>query len=182
MILIGASLGGVRATQVILAALPPDFAIAIAVVLHRYRQPSDGLRETLQAHSALPVSEVIDKQEIKGGYIYVCPADYHLLIEPQSFSLSTDEPVRFARPCIDVCFESAAQCMRERAIGIVLTGASADGAAGAAAIKYFGGRLLVQDPQDAESPAMPLAAIRSTTPDYVVPLRDMVPTLLRMVG
>jgi chemotaxis response regulator CheB len=72
--------------------------------------------------------------------------------------------------------------MRERAIGIVLTGASADGAAGAAAIKYFGGRLLVQDPQDAESPAMPLAAIRSTTPDYVVPLRDMVPTLLRMVG
>jgi two-component system chemotaxis response regulator CheB len=181
MILIGASLGGVRAMQVILAALPSDFALAIAVVLHRYRQPSDGLRETLQTHSVLPVSEVIDKQEIKGGYIYVCPADYHLLVEPRTFSLSIDEPVRFARPSIDVCFESAAQCMRERVIGVILTGASADGAAGAAAIKYFGGRVLVQDPRDAECPAMPLAAIRSTTPDYVVALRDMVPTLLRMV-
>lgn len=182
MILIGASLGGVRAVQVILSALPSHFSRSIAIVLHRYPQPGDGLRETLQAHCALPVSEITDKQPINNGEVYVCPADYHLLVEPQCFSLSIDEPVRFSRPSIDLCFESAAQCMRERVIGIILTGANADGAAGAAAIRHFGGRLLVQDPQEAESPAMPLAAIRSTTPDHVVALRDIVPILLQMVG
>ena len=81
------------------------------------------------------------------GHAYLAPRDYHLLIENGSFALSTDPPVGFARPSIDVLFESAADEYQERAIGVILTGANHDGARGLAAIKAQGGLTLVEDPR-----------------------------------
>ncbi len=135
----------------------------------------------LQLYAAQKVKEPQDKELISAGHIYIAPADYHLLIEDGTFALSTEGPVMSARPSIDVLFESAADTYREGVIGVVLTGASADGARGAAHIKQRGGRILVQDPATAESGIMPRAAIKSASPDWVVPLREIGPILATIV-
>src|SRR5258708_3309074 len=109
MIAIGASRGGLKAVQAILRQLPPDFPMPVAIVLHRYREIDDLIVAALQKHSLLPVTEVVDKEPIQPGHVFLAPANYHLLAEPTYFGLSTDEPVQFARPSIDVLFESAAE-------------------------------------------------------------------------
>ena len=95
---------------------------------------------------------------LEDGHIYVAPPDYHTLIEPGHFALSTEAPVRFSRPSIDVTFTSAADAYGHRAVGVVLTGANADGAEGLRRISDRGGLAIVQDPATAESPMMPAAA------------------------
>jgi two-component system chemotaxis response regulator CheB len=107
------------------------------------------------------VFEVEDKMPIEHGHIYVAPPDYHTLIEPGHFSLSTEAPVRFSRPSIDVTFSSAADSYGHRTVGIVLTGANADGAEGLRRISDRGGLAIVQDPDTAESRPMPMAARRA---------------------
>jgi two-component system chemotaxis response regulator CheB len=108
----------------------------------------------------------------------VAPADYHLLVEDDRFALSVDARVQFARPSIDVLFESVAEGYRDRAIGIVLTGANADGAEGLAAIKRNGGVVIVQDPETATRKAMPEAALAAAVADAVLPLEAIGPFLL----
>jgi two-component system chemotaxis response regulator CheB len=127
----------------------------------------------LQAYSRAPVREVADKDPIEENAVYVAPPDYHLYVERGWFSLSTDERVQHARPSVDVLFESIADSYRERAIGIVLTGANADGADGLARIKARGGVAVVQDPGTAERAAMPEAAIAATHADAILPLEEM---------
>ena len=123
---------------------------------------------------ALPVQEAQDKEHIKPGHVYFAPADYHLLVDTgPSLALSIDEPVNFSRPSIDVLFESAADIYRERLLGIVLTGASQDGAAGLAAIHRLGGRTVVQDPASALVPLMPESARRRSPVDFVLPLEQI---------
>ncbi|MEO6877265.1 MAG: chemotaxis protein CheB, partial [Gemmatimonadaceae bacterium] len=117
------------------------------------------LTSLLQDRTALCVCEVEDKAPIAPGNIYVAPADYHLLVEAGYFSLSTDDPVRFSRPSIDVTFQSAADTYGPRAVGVVLTGANADGATGLKRIFDRGGLAYVQLPATAESPTMPAAAL-----------------------
>jgi two-component system chemotaxis response regulator CheB len=138
------------------------------------------LRAVLQRASALSVIEVEDKQPILGGGVYLAPADYHLLVECESFALSTDEPVLYARPSIDVLFESAADAYGAGVIGIILTGASADGARGLAAIKGQGGLAVVQDPASAECNIMPAAALGAVAADFVVPLLEIAPVLVKL--
>ena len=105
------------------------------------------------------------------GSVYLAPADYHLLIEERGqLALSTEAPVRSARPSIDVLFETAADAYGPELVGVLLTGASADGAEGLAAIKARGGRAIVQDPASAECATMPAAGISATRVDYVLPL------------
>ena len=147
MIVIGASLGGTQALQTILAALPLEFLAPIAIVQHRGAGGNGLLHHFLQKQSHLPMEEPEDKGEILAGHIYLAPADYHLLIESHHFALSTEAPVCHARPSIDVFFTSVAEVYAERALGIILTGASRDGASGLAAIKEHGGFTLVQDPK-----------------------------------
>jgi two-component system, chemotaxis family, protein-glutamate methylesterase/glutaminase len=159
IIVIGASLGGVAALKVILSELPGNFPVSIAIAQHRHRESEQELGKFLQRHTLMPVREVEDKDEILPGRIYLAPADYHLLIEPGYFSLSTDEPVSYARPSIDVLFESAADAYAEQVIGVVLTGANRDGAQGLAKIKRQGGVAIVQEPTTAESRTMPEAAL-----------------------
>lgn len=157
---VGTSLGGLHALEVILAALPKKFSLSIAIVQHRYRFSEGELVAHLQQQSALPITEVTDKQPIVAGEVYLAPADYHLLVEELGyFALSTDAPVHYARPAIDVLFESAADAYGKQVVGIVLTGASQDGAAGLAKIYAEGGLTIVQDPATAESSTMPKAAI-----------------------
>jgi two-component system chemotaxis response regulator CheB len=167
MIVIGGSLGSMAALRTILRHLPATLASPIAVVLHRHRDSEDALVPLLQRETALPVREVMDKDPVQAGQIHVAPCDYHLLVEPMYFSLSTDEPVQYARPSIDVLFESAADVFGPRALGIILTGANRDGAQGVAEMRRRGATIIVQDPATAESAVMPEAAL-ATVPDALV--------------
>ncbi|MDQ3755637.1 MAG: chemotaxis protein CheB, partial [Acidobacteriota bacterium] len=114
------------------------------------------------------------------GRVYLAPCDYHLLIEREGFALSTESPVGFARPSIDVLFETAADVYGARAVGVILTGANRDGARGLARIKARGGYAIVQEPASAATRSMPEAALRATTVDYVVPLAEIAPLLNRL--
>jgi two-component system, chemotaxis family, protein-glutamate methylesterase/glutaminase len=160
IIIVGTSWGGLSALRELISGLPGDFGLPLVVVQHRHRQSDHLLTSLLQDGTTLCVCEIEDKAPIGAGNVYVAPADYHLLIEHGYFSLSTDEPVGFSRPSIDVAFVSAADTYREHAVGVVLTGANADGARGLKRIHDRGGLTLVQQPETAESPAMPTAAIR----------------------
>jgi two-component system, chemotaxis family, protein-glutamate methylesterase/glutaminase len=129
------------------------------------------LAKLLQDHTRLTVVEAEDKMALEPGRIYLAPADYHLMIEePGRVALSTDAPVRAARPSIDVLFQTAAEAYRDALLGVLLTGASADGAAGLVAVKAHGGRAIVEDPSTAECGTMPAAALAATAVDYVLPL------------
>jgi two-component system chemotaxis response regulator CheB len=129
----------------------------------------------------LPVSDADDKQPILPRHVYLAPPDYHLLIQRGWFSLSTEEHVHFARPSIDVLFESAADAYGEQVIGLILTGANQDGAAGLARIKERGGVAIVQDPSTAERGEMPDAALAATVADAVLPLEEIGPFLYGLV-
>lgn len=160
IIVVGTSWGGLSAIRELISGLPPDFGLPLVVVQHRHRQSDHLLTSLLQDGTTLCVCEVEDKAPIGAGNVYVAPADYHLLIEHGYFALSTDEPVQFSRPSIDVAFVSVADTYRDRAVGVVLTGANSDGARGLKRIHDRGGLALVQQPATAESPTMPAAAIR----------------------
>lgn len=182
LIVVGTSLGGFSALKTMLRGIPGTFNAPIAIVQHRDKHSGSMLRHSLQQDSALPIQDVEDKDPIRPGQIYLAPANYHLLIEPGQFALSTDPPVMFARPSIDVLFESAAEVYRDRVIGVVLTGANRDGAQGLAHIKTNGGFAIVQDPKTAYCPVMPEAAIAATTVDSILPLEEIVSTLVRMTA
>lgn len=180
LLVIGTSLGGLSALQVLLSSLPAEFPLAVAIVQHRHRDSETSLAEFLQRYSALPVREVEDKDQIQTGHIYLAPADYHLLVEWGYFTLSIDEPVLFARPSIDVLFESAAEAYRSSTIGLILTGANQDGARGLARIKACGGWTIVQTPATAECPMMPAAAIAASSVDRILPLAKIAPYLIEL--
>jgi two-component system, chemotaxis family, protein-glutamate methylesterase/glutaminase len=181
LIAIGASAGGLAALELILAQLPAAWAVPILIVQHRSTE-SDLLCELLQAHSAIPVQEVLDKDGIAPGVVYLAPPDYHVLVEEGSFALSADEPVRFARPSIDVAFISAADSYGARLVAVVLTGANEDGAAGVRRVHERGGQVLVQAPAEAEAPRMPAAAIEAVPAARVLGLEQIAQHLLALPG
>jgi len=182
MIVIGASLGGVRALTAMFRHIPTTFQTPFAVVLHRQKDSDGTLLEVLKRDLPLQVNEPLDKEPILPGRIYIAPADYHLLVEPTHFCLSIDDPVRYARPSIDVLFESAADACGREAIGIILTGANIDGSEGAARIKACGGRIIVQDPKTAEAPQMPQGVLARIDPDYILPLDRIASLLLELTS
>lgn len=177
IVVIGVSLGGRHALEVVLPALPKDFPLPVALVQHRGSGSDATLVAQLQKHSALPVAEPEDKEAIRRGQVYLAPADYHLLVEGGHFALSTDAPVWYARPSINVLFESAAAAYGEAVIGVLLTGANQDGVQGLAAIKRSGGMAVVQDPETAQAPEMAKAAIAAAAVDTVLPLEGIGPFL-----
>jgi two-component system chemotaxis response regulator CheB len=178
LICIGASWGGFRAVRHLLAGLPDGIDQPIVLVQHRHPDSfAAGLPELLAEKTPRPVRDVDDKMPIEDRTVYVAPPDYHLLVERGRFALSLDERVQYARPSIDVMFESAADAYAEHLIGVILTGANQDGAAGLARIKARGGVAIVQDPAEAERRAMPDAAIAATVADAVLPLDEIGPFL-----
>jgi two-component system, chemotaxis family, protein-glutamate methylesterase/glutaminase len=171
---VGASWGGLDAVRRLLQSLPEATWPPIVLAQHRSAESLRGeLERLLQTSSRAPVREAGDKYPLEQNTVYVAPPDYHLYVEPGWFALSTDERVQHARPSVDVLFESIADSYRERAIGIVLTGANADGADGLARIKARGGVAIVQDPGTAERRTMPEAAIAATHADAILPLEEM---------
>jgi two-component system chemotaxis response regulator CheB len=180
LVTIGTSLGGLSALKTILRELPSDFPAAIAIVQHRHKESANVLATHLQQFTLLPVHEVEDKQQILPGHVYIAPADYHLLVEPAYFSLSTDEPVSYARPSIDVLLETAADAYADSTIGVLLTGANQDGVQGLSAIKQRGGIAIVQSPETAISPVLPMAAMAKLSVDWVLPLEQIAACLIRL--
>jgi two-component system, chemotaxis family, protein-glutamate methylesterase/glutaminase len=180
IVVIGASHGGLSALQILLSDLSPEFPLPIVIVQHRKKDAEDGLCEYLKKRSRLPLIEPDDKEKVEPGRVYLAPRDYHLLIEESIFALSTESPVAFARPSVDVLFESAADIYRDRIIGVILTGANRDGAKGLAKIKALGGLAVVQEPESAESRAMPEAAIAATEVDRILPLAEIAPFLNKL--
>ena len=175
LIVIGTSWGGLEALQRLLENLPDELEVPIAIAQHRGPDsPDRGLERILQRGSPRSIREVDDKEPIERSRIYLAPPDYHLLVERGSFALSTDERVQYARPSIDVLFESAADAYGEDVVGIVLTGANEDGAAGLRRIVDRGGIAIVQDPETAARRTMPDAAIAAAAPT-VLPLEAIGP-------
>ena len=174
-VVIGASVGGLEAIGVLLQQLPPDFPLPIAIAQHRAPAPPDGdLAVIWQRSTTLPIGDADDKAPIEPGRVYIAPADYHLLVESRAqFALSTDPPVLYARPSIDVLFESAAEVYGGSLIGVILTGASADGSHGLKTIRQRGGCALVQEPATAESDVMPRAALGATAVNHVMAVPDL---------
>jgi two-component system chemotaxis response regulator CheB len=181
IVAIGASLGGLAALQTLLRRLPADLPSTVVIVQHRTHDGDSRLVDLLQSHAALPVSEPDDKEPIEAGHVYLAPANYHLIVERQFFSLSVDPPVWFSRPSIDVLFESVADSYAASAIGVVLTCSNEDGAAGAEAIKRAGGLVLIQDPTGAESPVAVRAVLARTQVDAVLDLEQLADRLCQLV-
>jgi two-component system chemotaxis response regulator CheB len=173
IVVIGTSWGGLHALRTLVSALPADYRVPTVIVQHRHRQSDGLLRTLLQEHTTMVVCEVEDKQPILPDYLFLAPADYHLLVEDGHFSLSVDEPVRYSRPSIDVTFVSAADSFGAGAVGVVLTGANADGAAGLARIAERGGTAIVQAPETAESAVMPRAALEAVPQARILTLPEI---------
>lgn len=173
-VVIGASAGGVEALSLLLCALPATLAACVLVVLHLPRERPSLLVDIFAPKCRLPVLEAEDKQPARSGSIFFAPPDHHLLVdEGPQLVLSADPPVRYSRPSIDVLFESAADVWRRRLVGIVLTGANDDGAAGLAAVRRSGGRAVVQRPSQAQASLMPRSALRRVPDALVLDLQDM---------
>ena len=179
LIVIGVSAGGLNAISAILKGLPADFPVPIAVVQHRARE-SDALASVLQHATALKVYEIEDKMAYAPGSVYIAPPDYHVLIDKGHFALSIDELVAYSRPSIDVLFESAADQIGARLIGVVLTGANKDGSKGLRRIADQGGFTIVQDPSTAEVAYMPKAALDAVPKATVLTLAAIPAHLKRL--
>lgn len=180
-VVMGCSAGGMSALRTVLGGLDKSFPRPVVVVCHTGSEDITTFCELLETTSALPVREARERQSVTTGVVHVAPSGYHLLLEGDGcFSLSVDERVSFARPAIDVLFESAASACGSDLIGVVMTGANYDGAAGLRTIRRRGGLAIVQTPADAHAPSMPQAALDVAGADYCVPLGEIASVLNRL--
>ena len=183
LIVIGSSWGGLDAVSRLLDSLHEAVHQPIVVAQHRSAESEEGmLAHLLQSHTRRTVCDPDDKTPLERDHVYLGPPDYHLLVERGHLALSTDAPVHYARPSIDVLFESVADAYADRVVGIVLTGGNADGAAGLARIKERGGVAIVQDPDTSVRRAMPDAALAATAADAVLPLAEIPAFLYGLCG
>jgi two-component system chemotaxis response regulator CheB len=179
LIVMGASWGGLTALETVLRTLPREFGTPIAIAQHRAVDSGSGaLSEMLSRHSGHEVCEPGDKDPIEAGRVYVAPPDYHLLVEPEGFALSTEGAVHYSRPAIDVLFDSAADVHGEHLAAVILTGANDDGAYGIRRVRRRGGMTIAQDPETAERSDMPAAAIATGAVQHVLPLEEIGPFLV----
>lgn len=180
LVVIGCSWGGFQALREIFEGLPEGFPTPIVVAQHRLAQAPDGLHTSLQSASRIPISDVMDKEPLVGGAIYLAPADYHTMVDGKFLALSTEEVVQYARPSIDVLFESAANSYGAALIAVILTGANEDGAEGLRRVKELGGYAIVQDPNSAIRREMPEAALGKCRPDKILKLEEIGPHLVQL--
>ncbi len=180
-IVIGVSAGGLNAVSFILKKLPADFQLPIIIIQHRNTDQRELLEDILQEKCKMKLKQADEKEKIKDGVIYIAPPDYHLLIENDfTFSLSSDARVKYSRPSIDLLFESASYVYRERLVGIILTGANNDGSDGIIRISKYGGETVAQNPEEAEFPFMPKAAIETGCVKHIFSLADIQKYLLKI--
>lgn len=182
-LVVGSSAGGIHALSTVFSSLPQDFPLPILVVQHMHPHSKSQLASILQKKAVINIQEAEEKEKVKPGTVYLAPPNYHLLLELDfSLSLSTDERVNYARPAVDVLFDTAVDAYQDKLIGLILTGANNDGAAGLRRVKQAGGYTLVQDPQTAEASSMPHAACAATEVDKILALEDIGPYILQLVN
>lgn len=181
VVVVGASAGGVEALLGLFEGLPAGYGLPLVVVLHLPDGRPSLLPDLFARRLALRVKEAQDKEALQPGTLYFAAPGYHLCIEADhSFSYSREEPVHFSRPSIDYLFESAADAYGAAVMGILLTGANQDGAAGLYTIKQRGGVTVVQDPQEAQVATMPEAALTLHQPDYILTVRGILALLAEL--
>lgn len=169
LIIIGGSAGSLQVIIEMIKNLEDKIPIPILLVIHRKAQSGDILRTLLQQFTRIPVVEVEDKTELKENTIFIVPADYHLLFENnKNMSLDSSEKMNYSRPSIDVTFRSAAEIYGEYVIGVLLSGANADGVEGLSYIKKHHGKVWIQDPETAEVDYMPRHAIEEIDYDLII--------------
>ena len=181
-VVIGGSAGSLEVLRAIVRELPRPLSCPVAIVIH-IPSHSSGLAELLAVDTSLPVKQAEDKEPMVAGTIYIAPPSYHLLIESQrSFALSVDPPVHYSRPSIDVLFETASDVYGAGLVGILLSGASEDGAAGLQEIHSAGGTTIVQSPLSAEVAIMPAAALALFEPTYIWSPNDIACGLMSLLN
>jgi len=182
-VVIGASAGGLDAISTVLMGLKVEFNVPILIVQHLSARSDNYMVTHLNEICKINVVEAEEKQKLLAGYAYVAPPNYHLLVEQdETLSLTVEPKVNYARPSIDVLFETAANVYGNGLIGVILTGANGDGSKGLKRIKELGGITIVQDPSTAEINSMPLAAIAITKVDYILGLREISTKLVELIG
>src|ERR1039457_1757576 len=180
-IVIGVSSGGMNAMKVMFSLLPKDFKTPIIIVQHISARSDNQWITLLNASANLSIKEADEKEKIENRKVYIAPPNYHLLIEKnKTFSLTIDERVNFARPSIDVLFESAADAYKTKLIAVILTGSNNDGTNGIKRIQECGGLTIIQDPVSAESSYMPASAIAAIKPDHILSLEDIIQLLIKL--
>ena len=183
LVAIGTSWGGLDVLRTILQRLPAGLEAALVIAQHRSPESHPtAFRDLLGSVTLLRVREAEDKDELQMGTVYIAAPDYHLLVDGDRFSLSTDEPVQYARPSIDVLLETAAESYRNRCIGVVLTGANDDGAHGLARVVELGGLAIVQDPATATRAEMPTAALRAVPGALVAAPEGVADAIVEVCG
>lgn len=180
VLLIGGSAGSLEVLLNLLPSLDKNLNLAIVIVLHR--KPGESLlADLLEEKTSWPVKEAEEKEPIEINNIYIAPSDYHLLVEKdKTFSLDFSEKVHYSRPSIDVSFETAAEAYGSKLIGVLLSGANADGAEGMKQIKTNGGMTIVQDPGEASVSYMPQQAINHTPVDYIAQTKEIAQIINRI--
>ncbi len=180
IIVVGASAGGVEALSRLVEELPPDLAAAVFVVLHISPSGTSFLPNILARRGRMPVAHAEDGEPIQNGRIYVAPPDHHLLVSPKVVRVGRGPREHGNRPAADTLFRSAAASYGPRVVGVVLSGTLDDGTAGLVAIKARGGMAIIQDPEDAIYPGMPLSALAQDHPDLVLPVAEIGRALVRL--
>lgn len=181
-VVIGGSAGAFDILRMIVSSLPASLPCPIVIVIH-LPPHSSGLADLFGSETSLRVKQAEDKEPVEAGTIYIAPPGYHLLIEShRAFALSADAPVHFSRPAIDVLFETASDVYGPDLVGILLSGASDDGAAGLHEIHRAGGITIVQAPGSAESSIMPTAALLMFEPTHVWTPEEIVAGLNRLLS
>ena len=182
IIVVGASAGGVEALQQLIAQFPPGLPAAVFVVLHLPPRTRSLLPEILTRVGALPAIHPENGAAIKKGHVYIAPPDHHLVVERGHVHLSLGPKEQHHRPCINVMFRSAALAYGEQVTAVVLTGELDDGTAGLWEVKRRGGTAIIQNPEGAAFPSMPLSALREIEADYVVDIAEMGALLTRLAS
>ena len=179
---IGGSAGSIDVLLQVINKLPVYTGAVFIIVVHRKNDKDSILEDIISHKTELTVREVEDKEPITLNTIFIAPPDYHLLIENENiFSLDSSEKIQFSRPSIDVTFESVAEVFKERVVGILLSGANADGTEGIIKIKSCGGFTIAQDPSTAEVPFMPQQAINTGIIDRVIPAKDLPAEIIKLL-
>jgi two-component system, chemotaxis family, protein-glutamate methylesterase/glutaminase len=182
LLVIGGSAGSLQVVLSLLAAITEGFPMPVLIVLHRNGVFESSLEDLFSSRTSLPIKEVEEKETLRPGTIYLCPADYHVLLEQDhTFSLDYSERVHYSRPSIDVTFRSAAAVYGPGLICLLLSGGNADGVEGMQYAQERGGLTLVQEPATADVPYMPQQAINHMKPDFILPTAE-IPGFIRGLG
>lgn len=180
-LVIGGSAGSFQVITKILQSLPKNFPLPVLLSLHRLKHVRSGFVEALNLKSAIPVIEPYDKQQIKKGFAYLAPANYHMFVElGNRIALSTEESVNHSRPSIDLSFMTAANVYRNHLIGIILSGANKDGAMGLKKVKDYGGLTIVQDPAECQVKTMVDASLSLTKVNHILSTNKIIDFLQKL--